>query len=85
MKWNKNALRALLALAVRSTLFIVSGCYFGVRDWLSRQPEFEQEMGGGLRRLIEEDGRRGVTSNPAIFEKAIADGREYDKDSGFTP
>ena len=26
---------------------------------------------GGLRRLIEEDGLRGMTSNPSIFEKAI--------------
>ena len=28
---------------------------------------------GGLRRLIEEDGLRGMTSNPSIFEKAIAE------------
>jgi len=27
---------------------------------------------GGLKRLIDEDGLSGVTSNPAIFEKAIA-------------
>jgi transaldolase/glucose-6-phosphate isomerase len=33
--------------------------------------------GGGLRRLIEEDGVRGLTSNPVIFEKAIAGGAEY--------
>jgi len=26
---------------------------------------------GGLKRLIEEDGLAGVTSNPSIFEKAI--------------
>jgi transaldolase len=36
--------------------------------------------GGGLRRLIEEDGLRGMTSNPAIFEKAIADSSDYDAD-----
>ncbi|MFA6091501.1 MAG: transaldolase [Elusimicrobiota bacterium] len=36
--------------------------------------------GGGLRRLIEEDGLRGMTSNPAIFEKAIADSSDYDED-----
>ena len=35
---------------------------------------------GGLRRLIEEDGLRGVTSNPSIFEMAIADSHDYDKD-----
>jgi len=33
--------------------------------------------GGELRRLIDEDGLRGVTSNPAIFEKAIAGGSDY--------
>jgi transaldolase / glucose-6-phosphate isomerase len=32
---------------------------------------------GELRRLIEEDGLRGVTSNPAIFEKAISSRSEY--------
>ncbi len=34
--------------------------------------------GGELKRLIEEDGLRGMTSNPAIFEKAIADSNLYD-------
>ena len=33
---------------------------------------------GTLRDLIERDGLRGVTSNPAIFQKAIADSGEYD-------
>ncbi len=33
---------------------------------------------GELKRLIEEDGVLGVTSNPAIFEKAIGGGNEYD-------
>ena len=33
---------------------------------------------GGLRRLIEEDGLTGVTSNPSIFEKAIGHGDAYD-------
>ena len=32
---------------------------------------------GELKRLIEEDGLRGMTSNPAIFEKAIADSKYY--------
>lgn len=32
---------------------------------------------GELRRLIEHDGLRGMTSNPSIFEKAIAGGEEY--------
>jgi transaldolase len=33
---------------------------------------------GELLRLIEEDGVIGVTSNPSIFEKAIAESRDYD-------
>ena len=33
--------------------------------------------GGELKRLIEEDGLRGMTSNPAIFEKAVADSTLY--------
>lgn len=33
---------------------------------------------GELRRLIEQDGIRGVTSNPTIFEQAIAGSASYD-------
>jgi transaldolase/glucose-6-phosphate isomerase len=32
---------------------------------------------GELRRLIEEDGLAGVTSNPSIFEKAVAGSSDY--------
>ena len=32
---------------------------------------------GELRRLINQDGLRGMTSNPAIFEKAIAGSTDY--------
>src|SRR3954467_722614 len=32
---------------------------------------------GELKRLIQEDGLRGMTSNPAIFEKAIAGSTDY--------
>ncbi len=35
-------------------------------------------IGGELRRLLDEDGLRGVTSNPAIFEKAIAGSADYE-------
>jgi transaldolase / glucose-6-phosphate isomerase len=35
---------------------------------------------GGLKKLIEEDGLRGVTSNPSIFEKAINSSDEYDEE-----
>ncbi|MBI5419968.1 MAG: transaldolase [Deltaproteobacteria bacterium] len=33
---------------------------------------------GELARLVSEDGIKGVTSNPTIFEKAISEGHEYD-------
>src|SRR5438876_5925823 len=33
---------------------------------------------GELKRMIEEDGLRGMTSNPTIFEKAISSGHDYD-------
>jgi transaldolase len=35
---------------------------------------------GELERLIREDGLRGMTSNPTIFEKAIAGSQLYDDD-----
>ena len=34
---------------------------------------------GELSRMVEEDGIRGVTLNPTIFEKALAGGTEYDE------
>jgi transaldolase len=33
---------------------------------------------GEFQRLVEEDGVHGVTSNPTIFDKAIAAGTAYD-------
>src|SRR5437879_9126705 len=33
---------------------------------------------GDLKRLIDTDGVKGVTSNPSIFEKAIGSSDEYD-------
>jgi len=39
---------------------------------------------GGFARLIEQDGFTGITSNPSIFEKAIAEGSAYNDDiAGF--
>ena len=34
---------------------------------------------GGLRKLVENDGATGVTSNPSIFEKAMGHGVAYDE------
>ena len=48
--------------------------------------------GGELKRLVDEDGLGGVTSNPAIFEKAIGGSNDYkaaieeiSKDPGLGP
>ena len=38
---------------------------------------------GRLSRLIDEDGLKGMTSNPAIFEKAIMGSTDYDDDIGL--
>ena len=43
-------------------------------DFISR----DLLLSGELRRLVEAEGVRGVTSNPAIFEKAIAGSMDYD-------
>ena len=37
---------------------------------------------GGLQTLIDTHGIRGVTSNPTIFEKAMAGGNDYDEQMG---
>ena len=49
---------------------------FGQSVWLDyiRRDLFTS---GELKRMIEEDGLRGMTSNPAIFEKAIAGSTDY--------
>lgn len=36
-------------------------------------------VSGELQQLIDEDGLRGMTSNPSIFEKAIAGSHDYDE------
>ena len=33
---------------------------------------------GSLKKLVDEDGLGGVTSNPSIFEKAMGSGADYD-------
>jgi transaldolase/glucose-6-phosphate isomerase len=58
----KNSLQALLD--------------FGQSVWLDNLSR-SLITSGELKRLIDEDGVRGLTSNPSIFEKAIADGRDY--------
>ena len=50
---------------------------FGQSVWLDYIRR-DLMTGGELKRLINEDGLRGMTSNPAIFEKAISDSKLYD-------
>jgi transaldolase len=49
----------------------------GTSIWLD-QIRRSLVQGGELRRMVEEDSLRGMTSNPAIFEKAILGADEYD-------
>src|SRR5437868_5054929 len=35
---------------------------------------------GKLKKLVEDDGLSGITSNPAIFQKAIGESADYDSD-----
>jgi transaldolase len=50
---------------------------FGQSIWLDF---IDREIisSGNLKKLIDDDGVRGVTSNPAIFEKAITSSSDYD-------
>ncbi|MEJ2671942.1 MAG: transaldolase [Deltaproteobacteria bacterium] len=51
---------------------------FGQSIWLDyiRRKMIES---GELKKFIDEDGLKGVTSNPSIFEKAIAGSDDYDE------
>jgi transaldolase/transaldolase/glucose-6-phosphate isomerase len=52
---------------------------FGQSIWLDF---FDRKImdSGELKKLINEDGVSGVTSNPAIFEKAVNSSSDYDED-----
>ena len=52
---------------------------YGQSPWL----DFIQRSftSGGLQELIDRDGLKGITSNPAIFQKAMGEGTDYD--AGF--
>jgi len=51
----------------------------GTSVWLD-QIRRSMTEGGELARMVEEESLRGVTSNPAIFEKAILGSADYDGD-----
>ena len=50
----------------------------GQSVWLDLIRRSMLSNGGEMQKLIEKDGVRGVTSNPAIFEKAINGSPDYD-------
>ncbi|MCI0395117.1 MAG: transaldolase [Chloroflexi bacterium] len=54
---------------------------FGQSFWYDNiRRKFLQD--GTLQRLVGEDGLRGMTSNPSIFEKAIGESDDYDEQIG---
>ncbi len=66
-------------MATASTTSLAALQALGTSVWLD---DISRQMlaAGDLRRLIEEDGLQGMTSNPSIFQKAISHGKEYDAD-----
>lgn len=60
---GKNPLKALLD--------------FGQSPWMDYIRR-DLLTGGGLQKMIDQDGLRGMTSNPAIFEKSITGSKLYD-------
>jgi len=52
---------------------------FGQSIWLDYTRR-DLIASGELRQMIEEDGLRGMTSNPSIFEKAIVGSQNYEHD-----
>ncbi|MCC6175516.1 MAG: transaldolase [Chloroflexi bacterium] len=51
---------------------------FGQSVWLDYIRR-KSLLDGDVRRLIDEDGLRGMTANPTIFQQAIAAGDDYDE------
>ena len=52
---------------------------FGQSIWLD-YIDRRMILSGKLKKLIENDGIRGVTSNPKIFKDAISEGAEYEEE-----
>ena len=50
---------------------------FGQSIWLD-DIDRAMIMSEKLKKMIDEDGIRGVTSNPKIFKDVIAEGQEYE-------
>src|SRR5437762_5190602 len=64
-------------MAVQNPLFGLKACGQSVwLDFLSR----DLIRSGKLKNLIDQDGISGITSNPAIFQKAMGARGDYDVD-----
>ena len=50
---------------------------FGQSVWLDNISR-DMLLKGELKKLRDEDGLKGVTSNPSIFQKAMGSGHAYD-------
>jgi transaldolase len=70
----ENGMKGIMAMKSNPLLQIKT---LGQSIWLDYIRRDLMES-GGLRQLIEENGVRGMTSNPAIFENAIVNGRDYE-------
>jgi transaldolase len=55
---------------------------FGQSVWIDFIERGMLDEGGELARLISEDGVSGVTTNPSIFDKALAAGDAYAQERG---
>ena len=71
-----NTTSATITTSAATTNPLVELRKFGQSAWLDyiRRTLI---TGGELKRLVDEDGLGGVTSNPAIFEKAITGSTDY--------
>src|SRR4051794_35156844 len=68
-----------MSVTVRQNERLAAVTAAGTSVWLDQIRRSLIE-GGELQRLIDEASLRGVTSNPAIFEKAILGSPDYDDD-----
>ncbi len=66
-------------MAIASTTPLAALQALGQSAWMDNISRLILDN-GDLRRLIEEDDLQGVTSNPTIFEKAIAHSKDYDEE-----
>lgn len=79
METSVNGRASAGAPAPDSTNPLVRLALLGQSPWLDYITR-DLLMSGELERMIEQDGLRGMTTNPTIFEKAVAESDLYDQD-----